>query len=534
MSRPGRVLILDDLERWRTELREALAETAYTVETAATRSEATALFDRQVFHVLVLDVRLEDEDPRNEGGMVWLRELGVAGRGNAFRIIMCSGYGTQHWSREAFSKFRVEDFLDKGSFSDLELVELVEGCFRNKLQINLDLEIFWQKGMGPEAAVNNLLVGGERVKAETDRAKLLGDELEDLLCRLFHDARSVVLEPLTPGLSGAGVLLARPGYAGGSGLPVVVKFGDDHQIEQEHENFRTFVRPFLGGGRRTTVLDLRRTPRLGGLLYSFLGTAGDRLADFAAFYQAAETSAVLGVIDELFGETFAQWYSNLGQVEPLDLTEFYCNMLGLESERLESDIRILKGVQGEKRLTFNRLQEKFSVPNPVENLQNDHWILPTYSCTTHGDLHPHNILIDADHHSWLIDFQRTGPGHVLRDLIQLDCAIRFSLLGPREANLEQRLDLERALLDEATFPVFGTEPAVQLKNEALQKAYRTCRHLRAWAGRLVSSHRAASPRELHIGASYFALNYLRFYSQPVVCREHALLSAGLVSQHLAS
>ncbi len=536
MKRPGRVLIVDDREVWREELSEALAETDYEIETAGTRAEAEALFASKIFHVLVLDVRLEDEDVHNEDGMDWLRELGAAGRGNAYRVIMCSGWGVQHWSREAFAKYRVEDFLDKGSFKDEELIDVVDRCFNEKLQINLMLDIHWKNRVSAESAVKNLLVGEERVRAETPRAKLLAEELEDLLCRLFHTARSVLLEPLTSGLSGAGILLARPCYDEGSGRSVVVKFGDPDLIEREHRQFETLVRPFVGGGRSTSVLGLRRTPRLGGILYSFMGTGGDRLADFGELYRRSDPEGVAGVIDELFGETCSSWYSNLGQVEPLDLTRFYREMLGLEVERLESAIRdYLKGVQGTKTLTFNRLREKLTIPNPIESLETESWTLPTYSCLTHGDLNPQNILIDDDGHCWLIDFQRTGKGHVLRDLIQLDCAVRLELLGAKEVDLDRRLALERALLKIDGFPPFQEEPPVSgLDDEVLEKAYRTCAHLRAWAGHLLANHPAASVREFYVGASYFGLNFLRFYRAPTVCREHALLSAGLLQQALVS
>ncbi len=63
------------------------------------------------------------------------------------------------------------------------------------------------------------------------------------------------------------------------GHEVVVKFGDVHQIVEEYSNFKEYVQPFLGSGRNTTILDMRRTPHLGGIIYSLLG-ADDELEDF--------------------------------------------------------------------------------------------------------------------------------------------------------------------------------------------------------------------------------------------------------------
>jgi hypothetical protein len=66
---------------------------------------------------------------------------------------------------------------------------------------------------------------------------------------------------------------------------------------------------------------------------------------------------------------------------------------------------------------------------------------------THGDLNEHNILVTDDHHAWLIDFYRTGTGHILRDMIELECAIKFSLAGIVDLAAQQKL--EETLLGQA-------------------------------------------------------------------------------------
>ena len=538
MHRPGRILIMDDLERWRSELTEALAETDYHIESAESRREAAALYDSRLFHVLVLDVRMEDEDESNEEGMEFLRQLEGTGRENAVRVIMCTGYSTpdqQDRIREAFREHGVEDFLDKTKFSDDDFQTVIDRSFHEKLKINLDLEVRWQRGLTPEAAVQNLLVAGKRIKKNSPRCELMATELADLLCRLFHDANKLLVEPLAPGRSGAGVLLVKPFYAAGAGRHMVVKFGGYKQIDLEYQNFREYVHHFVGGGRSTSVLELRRTPRLGGVAYSFMGTGEGVLEDLAAFYQGNEIEQITPILDGLFRETCGAWYANLGQLRLMNLKEHYTEAMDLRPGRLQQGRNeIRKTVQGKEQLLFTELSERRELPNPIPALTGRSWDFSTYECIVHGDLNPHNVFVDQEGHTWLIDFQQTGRGHALRDIIQLDCAIRIELLTPDEAGLDERFDLEQALLGLEGFPTDGPAPEpASLTNPAVQKAFAACHHLRYIAGTIVANNPEASLKEFYVGAAYFALNYLRFNSLDVRIREHAMLSASLLVRHLS-
>jgi thiamine kinase-like enzyme len=47
-------------------------------------------------------------------------------------------------------------------------------------------------------------------------------------------------------------------------------------------------------------------------------------------------------------------------------------------------------------------------------------VAETSIAITHGDLHAGNLLIDDSNNIWVIDFERTGEGHVLQDFIELE------------------------------------------------------------------------------------------------------------------
>ena len=104
-------------------------------------------------------------------------------------------------------------------------------------------------------------------------------------------------------MSGARVLQVHPFFAGGGGRAVVVKFGNAEKIEGEHDNFKNYIQSFFGGRRTTITEEVRRTPYLGGIVYSLVGAENDRLENFGVSIDAPPPSQIAKVIDELFLST---------------------------------------------------------------------------------------------------------------------------------------------------------------------------------------------------------------------------------------
>ncbi len=534
MNRQGRILIVDDEEQWRKELVETLGRGGFRVDAASKASEALERLSETPYHVLVLDIRLVQADRSNIDGIDLLEELCKRGLCDATKIIMLSAFGTKEHMRTSFRKYKVVDFLSKEDFDNQVFLENMRQIFSEKVDVNLSLDIHWQEVSGPEQVLLNLKLDGISDTRDPAFQSHIAIELEDLLCRLFYQAESILVRPMIPGQSGTGVLLVQPFYTDGGGRSVVVKFGDILKIEEEYRNFRQYIEPFIGGGRNTTVRSLRRTPHLGGIMYSLLGAANDNLEDFGSFYRHATLPQIQDALDLLFRDTCGAWYASPGRLRPHNLTEDYLQLLNLTPEKLKQGLSdLLESVQDKQKLYFKSLKGKRAFSNPLSATADRSLVRPTYICTTHGDFNQHNILVDNIGNMWLIDFLRTGRGHILRDVSELDSVVRFQLLAAEEATLEERLKMERVLCSIERFSqVEQLADSLPTENTALNKAYAIVIHLRKLARKLVSQNPDDDINEYFIALLYHAMNTLRFHDLSVRQREHALLCASLLVDRL--
>ncbi len=528
MSRQGRILIVDDDLTWRERIMNVLRRGDFQVEAVPSCAEARIQLNTTLYHVLILDISMDKNDPRNDEGIKFLQELHQQKTTEAIKVIVLSAHDTKDRIRSAFRDYKVADFLSKANLNNQSMLEAVQRVLTVDANIKLSLKIHW-KDSEPTQAALNLKIGGDRVKRDSALQKQVAEELEDLLCRLFKEAESVLVQPLTPGYSGAAILYVQPFYlTRGASRPVVVKFGDVKKVEEEYENFKTYVQYFLGGCY-TAIIDVRYTPHLGGIIYTFLGAGQERLTNFGEFFRTTKILPITKVLDKLFGDTCRSWYASPQGLKAVNLTDEYQHLLDDLAEALGQMV----GVHGTHKLSFDSLNDGRAFTNPILASAGRKFVFSTYLCTTHGDLNPNNLLVDGNEHAWLIDFQRTGPSHILRDITMLDATIRFQLLTAQDATLEECLEMEEVLCSIKHFSEIVRLPRkLATTNLALAKAYGAILHLYKKACKLVSQNPNDDMNEYYSALFYHALNTTRFTTLSAGQREHALLCAGLLADKL--
>jgi CheY-like chemotaxis protein len=536
MGRNARALVMEDRERWRTLLIETLQQGGFVVDSAASVAEARRQLDTGFYHLVVLDINMNESDPTNDQGMGMLTFLRERDYAEALKVVMLSGYGTKERILKAFRDFKVDDFIEKEEFDNEQFLARTQELVLDRNEINLNLEI-----RTPGVAErHSLLVDVEfdDVRIErgmTSLAERALAELEDLLCRLFHAAETLRVQHVANGHSGTGVLRVMPFYERGGGNEVIVKFGSVAKIQQERHNFEQYAKPFIGAGRNSTTLDVQRSARLGGITYTLVGASAGQPEDFGSFYRRSTVPAITAFLDQLFLGTCAQWYRNLGVQRLVDLNEEYQRTKRLSPERLRRALdELFPDVERGARLRFHDLGDERTFADPVAALEgNPPFEISTYTPITHGDLNHRNILVDANGNAWLIDFQRTGPGHVLRDIALLDTVLRIELLAPSEASLADRLRLEDTLCGIGSYRAFEHDaPGLGDANPAIAKALQVSAYLRLLVRRLLPYHSDDDIREYWIASLYQSVNMIRFGWLHKVQRDHALLAAGILADRL--
>src|SRR5437762_922843 len=192
----GCILVVDDEPLWREQPVEILDQEGYIVKAVPTAKEALDILQQGIYHLLILDIRLEGNDQNHTDGMTLLKSMKERGLDEATKIIMLSAHGTKEDMRIAFRDFNVADFLPKDDFNSQHFLENVRTAFNNHVGVNLTLDILWADD-GAKQAVRALQIENDRIEQNEAFYERAERELEDLLRRLFPKAESLIVRQLT-------------------------------------------------------------------------------------------------------------------------------------------------------------------------------------------------------------------------------------------------------------------------------------------------------------------------------------------------
>lgn len=519
-----RVLIVDDDPSERETTKRNLQPLRYELRLADGMGDALLEDAKQKAHkfrchVAVVDMRLLDPERDDRSGLELIVQLAPA------KCIVLTAYPSSEAAVQALRDAGAFHFLSKAQ-GPRRLREAVKEAVT--AECNCWLPIHWPERWSSQRVVRDLGLEGTGVPQ---------DEPLCLLGRLFSDADELLLEtieggvqtPVSPSRRVRSVVLKAREKRKGVSLydePVVAKIAPQQSIVREVNNYDAFVKGQIPNFLMTRLERWRRIWDLGGIVYTFMGSSVDQMKRLTHYYRLErETSRIVGVLNEIFRTTFRKWYESASQHGVQNLLTLYSQALGL-------DTRLQKYPNRKERIALPGLP--FKLRNPIVWAEK-HARASTFPdvrmCTTHGDLHADNVFVDKRGEPWLIDFEWTGHGHILRDVVELETDIKCRLLelGPSE---ETRLTyaLEVSLLQPESV-TNDLQPPAEIQNHSkLHKAFSIVAGLRQIA------HEATGFRDMReyywalLCESLFVATHKRL---PEKTQDRALLSAALICERLA-
>jgi CheY-like chemotaxis protein len=529
----GRVLVVDDKEMWLEIFTDLLQNLGLEVVTTTTLSEAKKLLVAQYFHLAIIDMRLQGDASKDTQGMDLLDYIDEMGLGDVIVKIVITWHGTRERTREAFKHHDVYDFVPKQGpdgqgFDGEDFTRTIRSAFAEKVRIAAELKMSFVDG----TTLDQLALALKQLEKDDESPWMLRWELEDLLRKLFFGASSMVLSQYSKGHSGSGVLKVEPFYkAQGQAAPVIVKYGRISMIQTEACNYEEYVKRFVSGRRYTVLNSYARTKSLGGIVYSFIGAPLEKVQDFNTFYRHHDVETIRAALQDLFVENCRKWYENREAARPHNIADLYWGPAGTDLVSLESNFEhMYKRFEGKEVIdNFPQIERAFVNPMYHDFVREKPLYFPAYLAVTHGDLNGENIFVDHEDHTWLIDFAKTGKGHITRDFVTVESVIKFQLL--REKDLSNLYAFERALLAPDQFTDALSPPDISMSSE-MEKAFLVIQYLRGLAANVVQPSVGMS--DYYAGLFYNALNLMRYYHLLKMKQKkyYILMSAALLCEKL--
>jgi protein-tyrosine phosphatase/aminoglycoside phosphotransferase (APT) family kinase protein len=378
---------------------------------------------------------------------------------------------------------------------------------------------------GAELALPHSPGGFEPRIGGADATTALSPADRAIIAHLFRDSTQVDLEPISGGYSGAGVWRATSRDAlGHRQAPAVVKLGPNGTIAQERAAFEQ-VEAVLGNNA-PSVRGFADLGDRAGLKYAYAAMGQGQVRTLQAMFAAnAATHRLISVVRDAFEEVLGPLYA-AARYERMPLFEHY----QFSPERGPAVRKNVAAVTPDSRRKVLDFPGGMSLPNVCgfyEDFLAQHRRPAQdyhYVAYVHGDLNAANILVDAHHNVWVIDFFQAGPGHVLKDLAKFENDLLYLLTPIEDASqLLEALAITRALRSVADLQADLPDLPGDVRSPQFVRAWDVLRVLRQIGGQLV--HEDRHPLQLQVALLRYAVHTLSFPEASPLQKRSALAAA---------
>lgn len=515
-SSPPRILVIDNDTRITYFLQTIFTMKGYDVHSvdgvgATLRENALALAQRVRPHIAIVDLRLDDEYTNDPTGLLLLPELASA------CCILYSAYLEPTLLSRVKRQYKVFDWVDKQNIEALytAVADAAHQASAGQRKLAIHWPVSWQR----EKIVRALFKD-----APTQPGV---DILDDIIAQLFTTNQRIIPETVTGAVDEVHSVLRERSIVvkvhADTLQPVVLKLGKAVRIQQEYENYEAYIHNQLPGLFHTQIERHVTFWDLGGTVYSFVGAGQQVLPTFTIHYaQTTDVDAILAPLHHFFRRVWQPHYEAARPMTEDSLFAAYDKIFDLEERFTRIEARLMPNLQA-------------ALPTPVLNpidwvrtFGRDSTIPTARQAITHGDLHGDNLFVEGDH-AWIIDFERAGPSHALRDFAELEVDIFARLIPEEGVDWPTLYHLARLLVTPSEAGGNIQLNALLVGNGEVAKAIQVINGIRQLAREVVHY---SDPREYLWAMLFDALFVASINAIPEPQRTRALLYAGVICERL--
>lgn len=424
-------MIVDDDPLYRAALARLLTVWGYLPVVAEGKgpdllADARTKARRMRCHVALVDMYLVDPSDRDDlSGRKLIRDLWPT------ESITISGHSLPQLATKAVTNYQAREFFHKSDDPD-QLYADLQGVLRRYCALPFQAGIHWPEGLS-SAVVCRLFFGDAQVPHA---------QADELLARLFPTAHHLHLELIsgpnhTPSLAPRQRSVVLRVYADDR-QPVVIKIARTPRLQTEIERYEAYIQHRLHSTMYAQLSDNCLLWDLGAARYTYLGADPTSMRSFSAYYDAEPAGRIRFTLRQLFAQI---WGNHYRMRTPSGGSLFAQYSAVWDADWIQ---RLHAFPTPMERLPLpHRPQE--TIPHPVVWLRRavglsgdepDRSVLPNLmEAITHGDMLGDNMFVDQRAEPWMIDFERTGPGPILQDFVELEADIltRLADFGPADA-----------------------------------------------------------------------------------------------------